>query len=83
MLVGYILLSTEGLRGGGMGDLMRVVMREERKMRINVHFFQIEKIKVRYSVEEAAAHQLPCTVPAAGQSLSAGTPSAHSQPAVK
>jgi hypothetical protein len=33
--------------------------------------FEIDEIIDRYSVGVSAAHQLPCTVPAAGQSLSA------------
>jgi hypothetical protein len=47
-----------------------------------VSFFQIDKIKVRYSAEEAAAHQLSYTVPAAGQFLSEGKLSVQTQPAV-
>jgi hypothetical protein len=40
------------------------------------------KIRVRYSAEEAAAHQLSYTVPAAGQSQSAGKQSVQTQPAI-
>jgi len=45
--------------------------------------FRTDKIRVRYSAGAAAAHQLPCTVPAAGQSLSVGTQSVQTQPAMK
>ena len=40
----------------------------------------IDKIRDRYSVDVSAAHQLPCTVPAAEQSPSADKQSVQTQP---
>jgi hypothetical protein len=54
--------------------------KDEEKSDCSIFEIRLDKIRDRYSVGVSAAHQLPCTVPAAGQSLSVDKQSVQTQP---